>query len=89
MFCFGNLLLSLSWQLYLIAFPDNAVKATVLFHNMWKAFPGSHLTKAQSMGRKISDAPVLALLGGFAEKDFNGERKAVVGHWKLYISLKK
>lgn len=35
------------------------------------------------MGRKITDAPVLALLGGFAEKDFNGEWKAVVGHWKL------
>lgn len=41
------------------------------------------------MGRKITDVPVLALLGGFAGKDFNGEWKAVVDHWKLKISLKK
>lgn len=43
----------------------------------------------ESIERKVTDVSVLVLLGGFAEKDFKRERKTIVDHWKLKISLEK
>lgn len=39
--------------------------------------------------KEFTDVPVLVLLGGFAERDFKGEQKIIVDHWKLKMSLKK